>query len=98
MSLPLLRFGALALAATLAACVQPTTPRTDSTSAGSVDAHVARATQLAGTDLKHLLRLCQPQPADRAAPSAAMDEGLRKLIAKPAPPATQVFDNLYFVG
>jgi metallo-beta-lactamase class B len=44
------------------------------------------------------MRLCEPQPADRATPSAAMDEGLRKLIAKPAPPATQVFDNLYFVG
>jgi metallo-beta-lactamase class B len=27
-----------------------------------------------------------------------MDEGLRKLIARPAPPPMQVFDNLYFVG
>ncbi|MGZ5269554.1 MAG: MBL fold metallo-hydrolase [Ramlibacter sp.] len=27
-----------------------------------------------------------------------MDEGLRKLIARPAPPPMQVFDNLFFVG
>jgi metallo-beta-lactamase class B len=44
------------------------------------------------------MRLCQPQPAERATPSAAMDEGLRKLIARPAPAPMQVFDNLYFVG
>ena len=67
-------------------------------SASSVDAHIAKAGQLAGSDLTHLLPLCRPQPAERAKPSTAMDEGLRKLIDKPAPPATQVFDNLYFVG
>lgn len=84
----------VALASLLAACAHaPTAPK----SAG-VDAHVERARQLAGSDLGYLMRLCQPQPAERAKPSAEMDEGLRKLIAKPAPPATQVFDNLYFVG
>jgi metallo-beta-lactamase class B len=44
------------------------------------------------------MRLCQPQPAERATPSAATDEGLRKLIARPAPAPMQVFDNLYLVG
>jgi metallo-beta-lactamase class B len=37
-------------------------------------------------------------PAERATPSAASDEGLRKLIGRPAPAPMQVFDNLYFVG
>ncbi len=62
------------------------------------ETHVARARQFAGSDLVNLMRLCQPQPADRAEPSPVMDDGLRKLIARPAPPPTQVFDNLYFVG
>jgi metallo-beta-lactamase class B len=66
--------------------------------AATGEPHVARARQIAGDDLRNLMRLCQPQPAERATPSAAMDEGLRKLIAKPAPPPMKVFDNLYFVG
>ena len=88
---------ALAIAAALAGCAH-TSPGLPPASTETVAAHVAKAKQLAGDDLGYLMRLCEPQPADRATPSAAMDEGLRKLIAKPAPPATQVFDNLYFVG
>jgi metallo-beta-lactamase class B len=85
----------VALASLLAASVHA---QTAAPADASVDAHVARARELAGNDIPYLMRLCQPQPAERAVPSAEMDEGLRKLIARPAPPATQVFDNLYFVG
>ena len=88
----------LVLAVLLGGCAQPAGAPQPAASAAAVDEHVARARQVAGEDLRNLMRLCQPQPAERAAPSAAMDEGLRKLIARPAPPPMQVFDNLYFVG
>lgn len=88
----------LALTLLIAACAQTNLPIGPVASPASVEAHVARAQQLAGDDLKNLMRLCQPQPAERATPSDAMDEGLRKLIARPAPPPMQVFDNLYYVG
>lgn len=84
------------LAAALAACAQA--PAEPAASAASVDAHVARAREIAGSDLGMLLPLCQPQPAERAAPSDRMDDQLRALIAKPAPAPVQVFDNLSFVG
>jgi metallo-beta-lactamase class B len=90
--------GAWVIAASMAGCAQPALAPPAGTSSASVEAHVERARQLAGEDLRHLMRLCQAQPAERATPSAAMDEGLRKLIARPAPPPMQVFDNLYFVG
>lgn len=84
----------LAFASLLGGCAHaPNAP-----DAVSVDAHVARAREVAGSDLGYLTRLCQPQPAEREAPSEKMEEYLRNLIAKPAPPAMQVFDNLYFVG
>lgn len=90
---------ALAIATALGGCAHTTTTAgLPAATPETVAAHVATARQLAGSDLGYLMRLCEPQPADRATPSAAMDDGLRKLIAKPAPPATQVFDNLYFVG
>lgn len=89
----------LAIAAALGGCAHTTTTAgLPAATPETVAAHVASAKQLAGSDLGYLMRLCEPQPADRATPSAAMDDGLRKLIARPAPPATQVFDNLYFVG
>lgn len=91
---PLLLAGA---AAVLAACAQPAMAP-QAASPASVEAHVERARRFAGDDLRNLMRLCEPQPAERATPSPAMDEGLRKLIARPAPPPMQVFDNLYFVG
>jgi len=91
------RMSSVLLGAALSACVQPT-PRPADNPAGSAEAHVARARQLVGADLGYLMRLCQPQPAERATPSAAMDDGMRKLIARPAPAPMQVFDNLYFVG
>jgi metallo-beta-lactamase class B len=90
--------GALVLAVLLGGCAQPARAPQSAASAATVDAHVEKARQLAGEDLRNLMRLCQPQPAERAAPSAALDENLRKLIARPAPPPMQVFDNLYFVG
>lgn len=89
---------ALACAALLAACAQPAAAPPAPANLGTPEAHVALARQVAGTDLQNLVRLCEPQPAERAAPSAAMDDNLRKLIARPAPPPMQVFDNLYFVG
>ena len=94
----LLQVSLLASAALLAACAQPTVTTQAAATPASVDAHVERARQIAGEDLRNLMRLCEPQPAERATPSPAMDEGLRKLIARPAPPPMQVFDNLYFVG
>jgi metallo-beta-lactamase class B len=87
-----------ALAVFLGGCAQPASAPSSAASREPVDAHVERARRLAGEDLRNLMRLCQPQPAERATPSATMDEGLRKLIARPAPPPMQVFDNLYFVG
>jgi metallo-beta-lactamase class B len=89
---------ALTLFLVLAGCAQPATPRLPEATPDTVASHVANARQLAGADLAHLMRLCQPQPAERATPSARMDEGLRKLIARPAPAPMRVFDNLYFVG
>ena len=91
-------FAALALVASLGACTQPTAAPQSAANSPTVDARVERARQLAGEDLHYLMRLCQPQPAERATPSAAMDEDLRRRIARPAPPPMQVFDNLYFVG
>jgi metallo-beta-lactamase class B len=66
-------------------------------SEATVAAHVAAATRAAGTDLTPLLTLCKPAPAARP-PQAELDKGLAALIAKPAPPPGQAFDNLYFVG
>jgi hypothetical protein len=63
----------------------------------TVDAHVGRATATAGDDLKHLLRLRQPQPGQRPS-QAAVDQLLERAIALPPPDHGQVFDNLYFVG
>jgi len=84
----------VAAAAALAAC--STTPAPPSQAL--VDQHVANARQLAGADLQYLMPVCQPQPAQRAAPSPAADEGLRRLIAQNPPAPGQAFDNLYFVG
>lgn len=61
----------------------------------SVAAHVAEAERLAGADLKALLPLCKPAPASRP---TDIDKLLATQIARPAPPAGKVFDNLYFVG
>ena len=66
-------------------------------SQASVAAHVAAATRAAGNDLGPLLTLCKPAPASQP-PQAELDNGLRALIGKPAPPPGKAFDNLYFVG
>ena len=82
------------LAALLACTTTPEPPATQ----GVVDQYVADARQIASEDLKFLMPVCNPQPAVRAAPSAAMDEGLAKLINQPPPEPGQAFDNLYYVG
>ncbi len=82
------------LAALLACTTTPEPPATQ----GTVDQYVADARQIASEDLKFLMPVCNPQPAVRAAPSAAMDEGLAKLINQPPPEPGQAFDNLYYVG
>jgi len=64
----------------------------------TVDQYVDDARRIAGEDLKFLMPVCNPQPAVRAAPSAAMDESLAKLINQKAPEPGKAFDNLYYVG
>ena len=83
--------GASLLAAILSGCASQ--PASQST----VSAHVAAATQAAGTDLQPLLVLCKPAPATRP-PQAEADRGIAALINKPPPPPGQAFDNLYYVG
>ena len=87
-------FSAVVVAA-LAAC---TTIAEAPATQGTVDQLVAEARVIAAEDLKFLMPICNPQPAVRAAPSAAMDEGLAKLINQPPPAPGQAFDNLYYVG
>lgn len=81
--------------ATLVACSTMTEPPATQ---ATVDQYVADARSIAGDDLKFLMPICNPQPAERAKPSAAMDEGLAKLINQPPPAPGQAFDNLYYVG
>lgn len=91
----------LALASLLlAACAGPVamTAPTTQPSPATVQAHVDRARSLAGTDLQALIRLCDPQPAQRAPRGPQADENLRRLIARHAPPPMRAFDNLYYVG
>ena len=90
-----LSLGSVALAA-LAACT--TTVTGPAATQSTVDRYVSDARRIAGEDLKFLMPICNPQPAVRAAPSAAMDAGLAKLIAQPAPEPGQAFDNLFYVG
>ncbi|MGJ7567931.1 MBL fold metallo-hydrolase [Variovorax sp. GB1R11] len=94
-----LKTAALAAAAAfLQGCAQtPAQSSLQPPSNASVAAHVAAATQAAGTDLGPLLTLCKPAPAAQP-PQAELDRGLTALINKPAPPPGKAFDNLYFVG
>lgn len=79
-----------------AAPVPATGPAATATQA-EVDAHVAKATALAGDDLTFLLPVCKPQPAVRPH-GPELDGYVRKMIERPAPAPGRVFDNLYFVG
>ena len=81
--------------ATLFAC---TTPAEPPGTQAAVDQYVAEAQRIAGTDLKFLMPVCNPQPAVRATPGPAMDEMLGKLINQPPPEPGQAFDNLFYVG
>lgn len=75
----------LALTVALVACAGPVLyPLIPS--ANNVQSQVDRVKKLAGTDLQQLVRLCNPQSAERAQPSDRMDESIRQLIARPAPP------------
>src|SRR5512139_1891752 len=84
---------ALLSSAAVAALVACTTLAEPPASQATVDQHVADAQRIAGEDLKFLMPVCDPQPAVRAAPSAAMDERLAKLINQPPPEPGQAFDN-----
>lgn len=63
----------------------------------TVAAHVARATQLAGDDLKALMRLCNPAPARQMTPEEG-DRYIAGEIARTPPAPAAAFDNLYFIG
>ena len=66
-------------------------------SGASQEAHVTAATRAAGDDLKSLMSLCKPAPAQRP-PQEQVDKLLAKAIAEPRPSPGKAFDNLYFVG
>lgn len=83
----------LALVACAGPALYPTVPTVQ-----NVQSQVDRVQKLAGNDLKQLVRLCNPQPAERAKASEQADDHIRRLIARPAPPPMRVFDNLYYVG
>ena len=59
---------------------------------------MADAQRIAGEDLEFLMPVCNPQPAVRAAPSAAMERCWASSSGPPAPEPAQAFDNFYFVG
>src|ERR1041384_1703419 len=63
----------------------------------TVAAHVEKAKQLAGDDLKPLLALCQPAPSARSTPRER-DARVAREIARPVPEPGKAFDNLYYVG
>lgn len=63
----------------------------------SVAAHVEKARQLAGEDLKALVALCEPAPAARSTPRER-DERIAREIARPVPEPGKAFDNLFYVG
>jgi len=62
-------------------------------SASSAEAHVARARELAGSDLTQPLVLCKPVPEARDAVLAKSKTDSKTVIAP-----TKLFDNLFFVG
>ena len=80
----------------LVACGAPPAAR-DAASQATVDAHVAAATNAAGSDLQSLAVLCRPVPATRP-PQADSEHAVAALMAKPAPAPGQAFDELYYVG
>jgi metallo-beta-lactamase class B len=85
---------ATAAAALMASCTNPPARP----AAGQVGAaHVAAATQAAGSDLQALTVLCKPAPETRASHDE-VEKGVASQIARPAPPPGRAFDNLYFVG
>jgi metallo-beta-lactamase class B len=90
-----LRLAFLPLVA-LAACATP--PAAPPVSEATVQAHVAAATQAAGSDLTSFVTLCKPAPAVRPGKTSEAEKTLADLISKPSPPAGKAFDNLYWLG
>jgi metallo-beta-lactamase class B len=88
-----LRRAVLALAAATALGAQAQT----APSQASVDAHVAAAKTAAGSDLGHLMGLCNAVPATRAS-GDAITKVVAQQLARPAPPPGKAFDNLAYVG
>ena len=84
---------ALAGAALLAGCALSPAP---AASEQTVAAHVAHAQALAGTDLKALIRLCDPPPARMSEEEA--ETWIEGQIARTPPAPAAAFDNLYYVG
>lgn len=91
--MPIRLLAAATALAALCACTALQAPPTQAT----VEAHVAQATRLAGDDLKFLLPVCAPQPAQRPG-GPAVEQLLQRAIAAPPPEPGQAFDNLFFVG
>lgn len=89
-----IRSAAWMLALAAAAWTSTAAQAADATEA-RVNAHLAKAQQAAGDDLKPWLRLCQPASASRP---TVTNEGLARLIATPGPAAAAAFDNLYYLG
>jgi metallo-beta-lactamase class B len=90
----------LAIALALAACASTTAPiaaPATPPSEATVAAHLAAADRAAGTDLVALHSLCNPPPAVKP-PQAETEKAVAGLMALPAPPPGQAFDNLYYVG
>jgi metallo-beta-lactamase class B len=94
-----LPLAAIAMVALLAAgCSAPSTRSASAPDLQrSADAHVARATAAAGTDLGLLMPLCKP-PAAAEPSQEDSDHAIARLIGKPRPQPGQAFDGVYFLG
>jgi metallo-beta-lactamase class B len=78
----------------LCACGAARPPASEATAA----AHVENATRAAGTDLAQLSTyLCEQPPAAKP-PQAEAEKSVAAMMAMPAPPPGQAFDNLFYVG
>jgi metallo-beta-lactamase class B len=88
-----------AVSLALAACASSTAPAMSAAPASNatVAAHLAAADRAAGTDLVALHSLCKEPPAVKP-PQAETEKAVAALMALPAPPPGQAFDNLYYVG
>jgi metallo-beta-lactamase class B len=63
----------------------------------TIAAHMAAATAAARDDLKPLMTLCKPAPAQKPS-QEQVDQLLAEAVSEPRPAPGKAFDNLYFVG